>query len=308
MDVVLNSLAGEFVDASLRLLGERGHFVEMGKTDLRDPAEIAAQHPGVRYRAFDLMEVGPDRIAAMLAELMDLFRGGALSPLPTKAFDVRRAGEAYRFVSQARHIGKVVLIVPSGLAGGTVLITGGTGMAGSALARHLVARYGVAHVMLVSRSGGDDRTVAQALPDCGDGGVGRIRSRAQTGRGIEEGGLMPEHPAEPLDQAREGIRGRDDDAAGLVAAEFAQGNEERIEFGQSLAARRDQREKDALTVELLEVEGFFGEIRRGRAHEIRRRWQFFVQVVPSACVRLEEGDAKFRAICGGDRGTARVSS
>jgi polyketide synthase 7 len=101
LDVVLNSLAGEFVDASLRLLGEGGHFVEMGKTDLRDPAEIAAQHPGVRYRAFDLMEVGPDRIAAMLAELMDLFRGGALTPLPTKAFDVRRAGEAYRFVSRA---------------------------------------------------------------------------------------------------------------------------------------------------------------------------------------------------------------
>jgi polyketide synthase 7 len=48
--------------------------------------------------------------------------------------------------------------MPSGLAGGTALITGGTGMAGSALARHLVASHGVAHVMLVSRSGGDERT------------------------------------------------------------------------------------------------------------------------------------------------------
>ena len=36
VDVVLNSLAGEFVDASLRLLPRGGRFVEMGKTDIRD--------------------------------------------------------------------------------------------------------------------------------------------------------------------------------------------------------------------------------------------------------------------------------
>jgi polyketide synthase 7 len=158
VDVVLNSLAGEFVDASLRLLVDGGHFVEMGKTDVRDPEEIAAGHPGVRYQAFDLTGVRPDRIGAMLAELTDLFKDGVLKPLPTKAFDVRRAGEAYRFVSQARHIGKIVLTLSSGLAGGTALITGGTGMAGSALARHLVAHYGVAHVVLVSRSGGGGET------------------------------------------------------------------------------------------------------------------------------------------------------
>src|SRR5581483_6538519 len=55
VDVVLNSLAGEFVDASLGLLGEGGRFVEMGKTDIRDPAQVRASHPGVGYRAFDLI-------------------------------------------------------------------------------------------------------------------------------------------------------------------------------------------------------------------------------------------------------------
>ncbi|WP_193791093.1 type I polyketide synthase [Mycobacterium paraense] len=154
--VVLNSLAGEFTDASLRLLASGGRFIEMGKTDLRDAAAIAGQHPGVRYRAFDLMEAGPDRIAAMLGDLMSLFAAGTLTPLPVKTFDVRHATEAYRFVSQARHTGKVVLTLPEGpggLAAGTALITGGTGMAGSALARHLVAKYRVPHVMLVSRGG-----------------------------------------------------------------------------------------------------------------------------------------------------------
>ena len=50
MDVVLNSLRGDFVDASLQLLPRGGHFVEIGKTDIRLPGDIAATHPGVDYR------------------------------------------------------------------------------------------------------------------------------------------------------------------------------------------------------------------------------------------------------------------
>ncbi|MEK8170174.1 zinc-binding dehydrogenase [Streptomyces sp. M19] len=45
VDVVLNSLAGEFVDASLRLLPRGGRFLEMGKTDIRDADRVAADHP-----------------------------------------------------------------------------------------------------------------------------------------------------------------------------------------------------------------------------------------------------------------------
>ena len=60
VDVVLNSLAGDFVDASLGLLVRGGRFVEMGKADIRESSEIAERHPGVSYRAFDLaaVEVG----------------------------------------------------------------------------------------------------------------------------------------------------------------------------------------------------------------------------------------------------------
>ena len=183
VDVVLNSLAGEFVDASLRLLVGGGRFIEMGKTDLRDPEAVADQHRGVEYRAFDLMEAGPDHIAAMLDELKGLFGDGVLEPLPVKAFDVRCASAAYRFVSQARQIGKVVLTLPDGpgnavltgsgggLAGGTVIITGGTGMAGSAVANHLVARYGVAYVVLASRSGADAEGVAELVGELESAGA-----------------------------------------------------------------------------------------------------------------------------------------
>ncbi|WUI00895.1 SDR family NAD(P)-dependent oxidoreductase [Spirillospora sp. NBC_00431] len=155
-DVVLDSLAQEFVDASLRLLPRGGRFLEMGKTDVRDADEVAAQHPGVAYRAFEMFEAGPDRIAGMLAELGELFDSGVLRPHTVTAFDVRRAREAFRHLSHARHVGKLVLTVPRALdPDGTVLITGGTGTLGGLVARHLVAEHGVRHLLLTGRRGPD---------------------------------------------------------------------------------------------------------------------------------------------------------
>ncbi|WP_107421225.1 SDR family NAD(P)-dependent oxidoreductase, partial [Streptomyces angustmyceticus] len=154
VDVVLDSLAREFVDASLRLLPRGGRFLEMGKTDVRDAQEVAAAYDGVRYRAFDLFDAGADRIGRMLAHVRELFEGGVLEPLPVTAWDVRKAPEALRYLGQARHVGKVVLTMPVPLdAEGTVLVTGGTGGLGALVARHLVAEHGVRRLLLASRRG-----------------------------------------------------------------------------------------------------------------------------------------------------------
>ncbi|MCZ7438220.1 SDR family NAD(P)-dependent oxidoreductase [Micromonospora sp. WMMC241] len=165
VDVVLNSLAGEYVDASLRLLAGGGTFVEMGKSDVRDPAAVAAAHPGVTYRAFDLIDAGPARIQEILGRLVELFADGSLRLSPVHAWDVRRAPEAFRHVSQARHVGKVVLTVPRPLdPAGTVLITGGTGRLGTLVARHLAAEHGVRHLILASRRGPEAVDPADGVP------------------------------------------------------------------------------------------------------------------------------------------------
>ena len=119
-------------------------------------------HPGVAYQAFDLMEAGPERIREMLGELMVLFETGVLEPLPIRVWDVRRAPEAFRFMSQARHTGKIVLSMPSAIdPQGTVLITGGTGTLGALLARHLVSEHGVGHLLLASRRGREAEGAAE---------------------------------------------------------------------------------------------------------------------------------------------------
>ncbi|WP_341720710.1 SDR family NAD(P)-dependent oxidoreductase [Micromonospora sp. FIMYZ51] len=154
VDLVLNSLTGAFADASLDLLPRGGRFLEMGKLDKRDPVEVAAAHPGVDYQAYDLMDPGPDRVGEILQEVGALFTAGVLRPLPVTTWDVRRAREAFRHLSQARHVGKVVLTAPRALdPDGTVLVTGGTGVLGGLIARRLVTAHGVRDLVLTSRSG-----------------------------------------------------------------------------------------------------------------------------------------------------------
>ncbi|WP_431884280.1 SDR family NAD(P)-dependent oxidoreductase [Micromonospora gifhornensis] len=151
VDVVLNSLTGEFIDASLRLLGPGGRFVEMGVADLRSSEQMPT---GVDYHAFELLDLAPARVGELFAEVVRLIDQGVFPPLPVTAWDVRRAPEALRYFSQARQIGKIALTAPVPLdPNGTVLVTGGTGSLGGLVARHLARAHGVRHLLLVSRSG-----------------------------------------------------------------------------------------------------------------------------------------------------------
>jgi NADPH:quinone reductase-like Zn-dependent oxidoreductase/acyl carrier protein len=154
MDVILNSLAGEFVDASLELLAKGGRFVEMGKTDIREPAQVGAEHPGATYLAFDLVALGAEAMRELLDRVLELFQNGALDHPPIASWDVRRAREAFRHLREGKNVGKVVLSIPRPIdPERTVLISGATGALGALVAKHLVEVHGARRLLLLSRRG-----------------------------------------------------------------------------------------------------------------------------------------------------------
>jgi NADPH:quinone reductase-like Zn-dependent oxidoreductase/acyl carrier protein len=163
VDVVLNSLTGAFIPESFKVLKAGGHFLEIGKAEIWTPEAVAAVNPGAAYHPFDLGDVlqrEPETIARMFADIVAGLADGTLRPLPIRIFDVRDAQSAFRFMAQAKHVGKLVLsqrdlIVEetgSGCdAGGTYLVTGGAGGLGVKVAEWLVARN-ARHLVLTGRS------------------------------------------------------------------------------------------------------------------------------------------------------------
>jgi hypothetical protein len=86
--------------------------------------------------------------------VVGLFEQGLVETLPYVAYDVRHLPAALKHMANGRHVGKQVVQLPRRLdPQGTVLITGGLGELGGELARHLVARHGVRHLLLTSRRG-----------------------------------------------------------------------------------------------------------------------------------------------------------
>lgn len=166
VDVVLNSLAGEFIRASLDTVAKGGCFLEVGKRDLWTPEEVAELGKQIRYLPFDLGEIAlqePQLIATMLQSLMARFSSGELLPLPTTLYSFADATHAFRTMAQARHIGKIVLGIGGNgthrnirdiVSQGTVLITGGLGALGIELAQWLMLQ-GAGNIVLAGRSVGD---------------------------------------------------------------------------------------------------------------------------------------------------------
>jgi myxalamid-type polyketide synthase MxaB len=166
VNVVLNSLNGEYIPKILEILGEGGRFVEIGKIGIWDEAQMQASRPDVAYFPFDLLDISlqdPGLIASMLKELMAEFSQGSLKPLPHKVFPLQDVVSAFRYMAQAKHIGKVVVTVPEGLGDSSAerepirgdssyLITGGLGALGLKVARWMVEQ-GARHLVLTGRRG-----------------------------------------------------------------------------------------------------------------------------------------------------------
>lgn len=182
VDVVLNSLAGNFIPAGISVLSERGRFLEIGKKDIWSRAQFARLKRRAAYHVIDLaglMHADPARTRVLFLEMVEAIRAGRFEPLPYHVFPFEQVAGAFRFMAQAKHTGKILVSAPASPAPshprvveeeagdgvyervksslavpdpeGTYLVTGGLSGLGLLVARQLV-KNGARHLVLAARS------------------------------------------------------------------------------------------------------------------------------------------------------------
>ena len=156
VDVVLNCLSGEYIAKSLAVLNNNGRFIEIGKQRIWNKEQVSRIKPNINYFIIDLCQITIDKpalIQKMLIELIPQFATGKLKPLPYTSFTQQQIVDAFRFMQQAKHQGKIVITQnpPCQEYRGTYLITGGIGAIGLQVA-HWLASQGVEHLVLLGRS------------------------------------------------------------------------------------------------------------------------------------------------------------
>ncbi|WKY15735.1 hypothetical protein Q1695_000877 [Nippostrongylus brasiliensis] len=181
VNIVLNSLAHEMLQASLRCLARHGRFLEIGKVDLAQNSSLGMSKlldnvsiHGILLDAIMDPTVGDIEEWKEVAALLEQgIKSGVVQPLPASLFPADKAEDAFRFMSAGKHIGKVVMEIrkeeserkcsPSDISVRAIcrtlchpqhvyLITGGLGGFGLELAQWLINR-GARKLVLTSRSG-----------------------------------------------------------------------------------------------------------------------------------------------------------
>jgi NAD(P)-dependent dehydrogenase (short-subunit alcohol dehydrogenase family)/acyl carrier protein len=117
---------------------------------------VQRTRPDVGYFPIDLSDDNAV-MARVLTSLMEQFRAGILEPLPHTIFEMEQAQDAFRWMAQARHIGKIVLS-PRRRRGavairkdGAYLVTGGLSGLGLQVAKWL-GEQGAGEVVVIGRS------------------------------------------------------------------------------------------------------------------------------------------------------------
>ncbi|KAJ2952057.1 hypothetical protein O0L34_g4320 [Tuta absoluta] len=115
VDVVLNSLADEKLQASVKCLRRCGRFLEIGKYDItvNTQLEMCFQQKEISFHSIMLDYVNDECMGHQRKNLAALvlkgIQSGAVRPLTSCAFEKYELQTAYRYMAAGKHIGKVVI-------------------------------------------------------------------------------------------------------------------------------------------------------------------------------------------------------
>lgn len=167
--VLLNSLTSSgMVSASLATMDLGGRMIEISKRDIWNTQRVSQERPDISYSLLAVDFMPEDALHAALARVSAGAAKSELRPLPFVSHKIGNVSAALRQMSQARHVGKIVVSSPSLRqredinSQNAIAITGGLGTLGLQVANWLVTQQ-VANLMLLGRSGRSNNEIDISL-------------------------------------------------------------------------------------------------------------------------------------------------
>ena len=110
MDVVLNSLGGEFIPKSLSILAPYGRFLELGLRDILNNSQLGLR-PFEKNLTFSAIHIDRENpiFSSLCREVMQLFNSENFSPLPHRVFPIAEVTDAFEYMAKGKHIGKIIV-------------------------------------------------------------------------------------------------------------------------------------------------------------------------------------------------------
>ncbi|KAJ5624630.1 Fum1p [Penicillium lagena] len=174
VDIVLNSLAGELLHASWECVASCGRMIELGKRDIYANGTLGMM-PFAKNCAFfgvdlfGLFEQDPEIPRELFSRLISWAELGKIKPIqPVNKFGAAEIRDAFRYMQQGIHMGKILIEMPNNLTeiseSRTVsrtsfssekayLLVGGLGGLGRSISTWMVEN-GARHLVYLSRSAG----------------------------------------------------------------------------------------------------------------------------------------------------------
>jgi NADPH:quinone reductase-like Zn-dependent oxidoreductase/NAD(P)-dependent dehydrogenase (short-subunit alcohol dehydrogenase family)/acyl carrier protein len=111
VDVVLNSLGGEFIAKGLSILAPFGRFLEIGKRDIynNSPLGLRPFDKGLSFFAIDVTPRDTPDLCSTWRQVVEHFSEQTFRPLPRTVFGVNEVAKAFDYMARAAHIGKIVV-------------------------------------------------------------------------------------------------------------------------------------------------------------------------------------------------------
>uniref|UniRef100_A0A8H7N118 Carrier domain-containing protein n=1 Tax=Bionectria ochroleuca TaxID=29856 RepID=A0A8H7N118_BIOOC len=191
-DVVLNSLAGELLQATWKSLAPLGRLIEIGKRDIHENSKLDMDpfRRNISYASVDaitLFHVAPELLSQQLRTAFTLIERGEIQPPgPIQVFTYGQAQKAFRTLQMGKFFGKIILkpderelvpLVPMSFTdkplfkpGKTYLLVGGLGGIGRSLSEWMFRR-GARKLAFLSRSGDKSNEAKATIAWLHDRGV-----------------------------------------------------------------------------------------------------------------------------------------